>query len=456
MKYHFIGIGGIGMSGLAEYLAEKGHTVTGSDTTATVITERLEKTGIKVYYGHSESNLPEDTDIVVYTSAVKDRNPELQKAKELNIEFIKRAEMLGRIVNDKYLIAVSGTHGKTTTTAMIAKVLIEDGLDPTVFVGGSVDFLEGGASRTGKGKIAVVEADEYDRSFLTLRPDIIVITNLEKDHSDIYKNIEELKMTFKEFINLRKESSRIIAFGDDDNVRSILAEMNPDEVIYYGLENANQYRATEISEENYSTEYYQFTRNKTVGKVELSVKGKHNILNSLAAALATGFCGVTMQSFKKSIKKFKGVKRRLELVYKNGLEVYDDYAHHPTEVKASFDAVKNTTQGRIITVFQPHLYSRTAELFREFAESLKDNDIVLLLDIYPAREEKIEGISSELIFNEFKKISKNEIIYVHNPEILNSQLYAVSLTGDTIIFQGAGNVTEYCKSFVNYLKEKRG
>lgn len=456
MKYYFIGIGGIGMSGLAEYLAQKGHIVTGSDTTGTIITERLEKKGIKIFYGHSGSNLTEDTDIVVYTSAVKQDNPELKKAKELNIEFIKRAEMLGRIVNDKYLIAVSGSHGKTTTTAMIAKVLIEDGLDPTVFVGGSIDFLEGGASRTGKGKIAIVEADEYDKSFLTLRPDIIIITNLEKDHSDIYKNIEELKMTFKEFINLRKESSRVIAFGDDENVRSILAEMNPDEVIYYGLENTNQYKATDIAEDSQGTEYYQFTGSKSIGKVELSVKGKHNVLNSLAAALASGFCGVTMQSFKKSIRKFKGVNRRLELVYKNGLEVYDDYAHHPTEVKSSFDAIKNTAKGRIITVFQPHLYSRTAEFFREFAESLKDNDIVLLLDIYPSREEKIEGVSSELIFNEFKNISKNEIIYVRNPEILNSQLYAVSSGDDTIIFQGAGNVTEYCKSFVNYLKEKRG
>lgn len=456
MKYFFIGIGGIGMSGLAEYLAAKGHYVCGSDSTRTIITERLERLGIKIFYGHDESNLPDDTDIVVYTSAVKSDIPELKKAKELNIEFIKRAEMLGRIVNDKYLIAVSGTHGKTSTTAMIAKVMVEDGLDPTVFVGGSVDFLEGGASRTGKGNIAIVEADEYDRSFLTLKPDIIVITNLEKDHSDIYKNIEELKMTFKEFINLRKESSKVIAFGDDDNVRSILADMSPNEVIYYGLENANQYQAVDISEEIHSTEYHQFTGKKSIGKIELNVKGKHNVLNSLAAALASGFSGVTMQSFKKSIKKFKGVSRRLELKYKNGLEVYDDYAHHPTEVRASFEAIKSTTQGRVITVFQPHLYSRTAEFFKDFAESLKDNDIVMLLEIYPAREERIEGVTSEMIFNEFKKISHNEIILVHNPEILNSQLYAVSTKGDTIIFQGAGNITDYCKSFVNYLKEKRG
>jgi len=384
-KVHLIGAGGIGMSGIAEYLAKKKFIVTGSDANPGQITKRLEKFSVKISKGHAESNLPDDTELVIYTSAVKDDNEELQKAKRLNITTVKRAEALGNIVNDKFLIAVSGTHGKTTTTAMIAKVLIDSKNDPTVFVGGNLEFLNGGTSRIGKSEIAVVEADEYDRSFLTLKPDIIVITNIEADHLDIFKDLDDIKSCFGKFISNGKQGLKVIGCGDDENILSVLSASK--QKILYGFNKNNNYRITDISYNERGLTY-------NLGKVEirLNVLGRHNILNSAAAYIVADEFKVSDEGFNDSIKTFTGVKRRLELKFNKGIKVYDDYAHHPTEVKASLEALKKNHKGRIITVFQPHLYSRTRDFYKEFGEAFSIADVLMLMKIYPAREKELKGM----------------------------------------------------------------
>ena len=254
-KVYLIGIGGIGMSGIAEYLVRQNFIVSGSDITLTEITQRLERFGVTVFKAHHENNLSDDTDLVIYTSAVKEDNEELKKAKRLKIKLMKRAEILGLIVNDMYLIAVSGSHGKTTTTAMITKVLIDNDYDPTVFVGGSLDFLEGGSSRIGKSKYAVVEADEYDKSFLTLISDLIVVTSIEIDHTDIYESVEDLKKNFKKFIDKRKTNSKIVGLGDDKNVVEVLASYPKKEKVLYGFGAGNNVKAENVKQDNGSVRF---------------------------------------------------------------------------------------------------------------------------------------------------------------------------------------------------------
>jgi UDP-N-acetylmuramate--alanine ligase len=446
-KVYLIGIGGIGMSGIAEYLARQYFEVSGSDITLSDITRRLKDFGINIFEGHHESNLSDDTDLVIYTSAVKDDNEEIKKAKKLNIRMMKRAEMLGHIVNDLYLISVSGSHGKTTTTAMISKVLIDNNYDPTVFVGGSLDYLEGGTSRIGKSKYAVVEADEYDKSFLTLSSDLIIVTSIEKDHTDIYEDVEDLKNNFMKFCNKRKINSKIIGYGDDNIVVDVLSSYPESEKVFYGVGKNNDIKIENIKQNNSNINF------STQGvEIELNVPGDHNALNATAAMIASSEIGIDINSFRKSIKKYSGVQRRLELKYNEKIKVYDDYAHHPTEVKASLKALRRTSPGRIITIFQPHLYTRTNDFYCEFAGALMECDILILAKIYPAREQEIEGVSSDLIFKEFKKISDKKVYYLDEFNRIIEKLDGTVEEGDLIVFQGAGDVTNLCDIYVKHLR----
>ncbi|MBK8552732.1 MAG: UDP-N-acetylmuramate--L-alanine ligase [Ignavibacteria bacterium] len=463
-KVHLIGIGGIGMSGIAEYLARKMYEVSGSDMTLSPVTERLGKFDIKIYEGHNENNLSEDCEVVIYSSAVKDDNPELQKAKRLNKKIVKRAEALGSIVNDKFVIAVSGTHGKTTTTAMIAKILIESKLDPTVFVGGNIDFLEGSSSRIGQSKLAVVEADEYDRSFLQLNSNIIVITNIDEDHLDIYKDIEDIKDNFRKFIQNGKPGLKIIACGDDKNVLETVKEFENKKL--YGFKKNNDY----IIE---NTGYGKKSITYSIGGDDIRIKvlGDHNILNSAASYIVAEHFNIEDEKLNTSLETFYGVKRRLELKYDNGIKIYDDYAHHPAEVKASLDAVKRTNPGRMITVFQPHLYSRTRDFHKEF-EAFSGTDILILAKIYPAREKEIKGVSSEMILKEYRNsvtghgkdsggsngISKEKNQngkYIENRDKILDELEKIIVDGDVVIFQGAGDITDLCSKFVKRVRSKQ-
>ncbi|MCX6165030.1 MAG: UDP-N-acetylmuramate--L-alanine ligase [Ignavibacteriae bacterium] len=447
---HFIGIGGIGMSGIAEYLVRKGFTVSGSDSTFSEITHKLSAIGVKIFEGHNESNLSEDTDLVVYSAAIKDDNPELFKARNLGINTIKRAKMLGEIVNDKKLIAVSGTHGKTSTTAMIAKILIDCNLDPTVFVGGTTDFLEGGNSRIGNGEYAVVEADEYDRSFLTLKPDFAVITNIDLDHTDIYKNLDDLKNSFSEFLSNGKENLKVIGFGDDRNIIDVMKLMQNKNCFTYGFGKNNDY----VIDESYLTgSKIKFDINNNY--IELSVPGRHNILNASAAYIIGELLGVDKECVIGKLKSFYGVNRRLELKYNKEIKVYDDYAHHPTEIEYSFNAIKEIAKSRVITVFQPHTYTRTRDFYEGFAYALKNNDVTILTDLYPAREKEINGVSSKLIYDKLMLINKNKIFYEKSFHNVIKKLDEIIKENDTIIFQGAGDITDLCNLYVKKLNERR-
>ncbi|MEI7483320.1 MAG: UDP-N-acetylmuramate--L-alanine ligase [Ignavibacteriota bacterium] len=439
---HFIGIGGIGMCGLAEYLLIKGYKVTGSDSTKTFITERLEKKGAKVTYSHSADNISKGVHLVVYTSAVKKDNPEYKKALALKINTIKRAVLLGELVNGLNLIAVSGTHGKTSTTSMIANILIKSGIDPTVFVGGNLDVLGGASYRIGKGKWAVVEADEYDRSFLTLKPNIIVVNNIELDHIDIYKNEKSLKTAFRSFLSNLKEEGTIVANYDDKNVRELVDPVD-EVVIDFGIKGTNV-----ISNVKMSAAKTTFSLNDF--KVELGIPGYHNVYNASAAICATIFAAKSANIFR-SLKDFKGVNRRLELKYdKINLEVYDDYGHHPSEVLSSLKSLKDIDRKRLIVVFQPHTYSRTKQFYKEFAKSLSVADKVYLLPVYAAREKAMKGVSSKLIYNLIKK----DKCLVENENNLYADLRKSLRKGDRVVFQGAGDVTNMCDKFIKGIKTK--
>jgi len=436
------------MSGLAEYLVKKGFEVSGSDSAPGDITERLAGFGVKIFEGHDSENISKEIDLVVYSAAIKEDNPELARTIKLGIKNVKRAVMLGEIVNDKFLIAVGGTHGKTSTTAMIAKVLIDCDTDPTVFVGGTVDFLEGGNSRIGNGKYAVVEADEYDRSFHALKPDIAIITNIDLDHTDIYKDLDDLKDAFKKFIKNGKDNCCVIGFGDDRNVTDVADSIKNKCTYTYGFGKQNNY----VIDESYLDDSkIRYGINNEF--VELSVPGKHNVLNSAAAYITGRLIDLEPGMAARSLRSFFGVNRRLELKYENDIKVYDDYAHHPTEIEYSFGAVKEISGSRIITVFQPHTYTRTRDFSGGFANALKDNDVTILVDLYPARESAIEGVSSGMIYDKMKMISKNSVYYEKSFDSVLNKLDEIIQKNDTVIFQGAGDITNLCNLFVKKIKK---
>lgn len=441
------------MSGLAEYFLLNGYKVSGSDMAESHITQRLAGLGALIHIGHSEKNITPGLDTVVYTSAVKSGNAEVDKANELGIRTVRRAEMLGEIVNDKYLIAVSGTHGKTTTTAMIGKLLIDAGLDPLIFVGGNVSLFDGGASRIGKGKYAVVEADEYDRSFLALKPDITVITNIDEDHLDIYKDLNEIKDTFKLFCEKSKYGAYMVYCGDDTNIKSFINSLNR-EKLSYGFDEKNYLKIMDYTVKPDSLNFdIMNSHNKYTG-VELNLIGRHNALNSTACFAVSKVLEISFDKYKESIKQFKTVDRRLQLMYDSrGIKVYDDYAHHPAEIASSLKGLRETGTSRIITVFQPHLFTRTRDFYKEFAKELSTADEVILLDIYPAREKPIEGITSELIFNELVSMDKKPEYFKDRNEVTKMLLNEVK-PGDVVVFQGAGDVTNLCSEFVSKLQQK--
>lgn len=436
---HFIGIGGIGMCGLAEYLLVKGFRVTGSDITRTGITDRLVKKGAKIKYGHKAGNIGKDVSLVVYTSAVKTDNPEYAAAVERNIRTVKRAFLLGEIVNGKILIAVSGTHGKTSTTSMIAKILIDAKYDPTVFVGGNLDFLGGAAYRIGKSRYAVVEADEYDRSFHTLKPSIAVITNIELDHTDIYKNENEIVESFRVFADSLKPNGYFVTNGDDSNIRKVMKGRICRRADF-GKRTINK-----ISTVKTDAEGITFKLNDI--RIKLGIIGRHNVYNASSAFIAGSILGIKATVILKSLASYPGVKRRLELIYDKAYSVYDDYAHHPTEVSSSLKSMVEIKKGRLIVIFQPHTYSRTGIFYGDFAKALSVADVVYLLPVYAAREMPVKGVTSKLIYNELRK-DGTECRLMKGPGDLLKALGKGVKKDDCVVFQGAGDVTNYGRIFI--------
>jgi UDP-N-acetylmuramate--alanine ligase len=451
-KIHFIGIGGIGMSGIAEILLDQGFSVTGSDKQLSEITERLEKLGAKVYEGHSPEHIEPDVDVVVYSSAVKMDNPEVQEAIRRKIPLIRRAEMLAELMRLKYGISIAGTHGKTTTTSMVGLILIEGGFDPTVVVGGVLRDLGGTNARLGHGNFIVVEADEFDRSFLQLTPTIAVITTLEPEHLDCYSSVEELKNAFIDFANKVPFYGFVVLCLDEPMIQDIMPKIKK-KIVTYGLNAQADVQAIDPEFSGRKASYTLIYKGKDYGRINLQVPGIHNIKNSLAGIAVGMELGIEFEKIKKAVERFRGVYRRFEIRAEvNGIIVVDDYAHHPTEIRAVLQAAKDGWKRRIVAVFQPHLYSRTRDFYLDFGRSFFNADVCVLTDVYPAREEPIEGVSGKLIADAARDFGHKDVHYVPNKMELADYVLGLVKSGDMVIFMGAGDITKICGEFIKKLE----
>jgi UDP-N-acetylmuramate--alanine ligase len=451
-KIHFIGIGGIGMSGIAEILLDQGFSVTGSDKQLSEITERLEKLGAKVYEGHSPEHIEPDVDVVVYSSAVKMDNPEVQEAIRRKIPLIRRAEMLAELMRLKYGIGIAGTHGKTTTTSIVGLILIEGGFDPTVIVGGVLRDLGGTNARLGHGNFIVVEADEFDRSFLQLTPTIAVITTLEPEHLDCYGSVEELKNAFIDFANKVPFYGFVVLCLDEPMIQDIMPKIKK-KIVTYGLNAQADVQAIDPEFSGRKASYTLIYKGKDYGRINLQVPGIHNIKNSLAGIAVGMELGIEFEKIKKAVERFKGVYRRFEIRAEvNGIIVVDDYAHHPTEIRAVLQAAKDGWKRRVVAVFQPHLYSRTRDFYLDFGRSFFNADVCVLTDVYPAREEPIEGVSGKLIADAARDFGHKDVHYVPNKMELADYVLGLVKSGDMVIFMGAGDITKICGEFIKKLE----
>ena len=440
LRIHFIGIGGSGMSGLASILLDSGYKISGSDIVTSKITKRLADKGVIIFEGHNENNV-EEADLVVISSAISESNSEIRGAIDRKITIIKRAEMLARLMNNKYGIAVAGTHGKSTTASMISLLLEKSGFDPTVIVGGELNNFKNNA-KLGKGNYIVVEADESDGSFLELNPHMAVVTNIEDDHLDYYGNMENILKDFKKFIDKVPDNGRVILCKDCDNVKG-LAKQYRRSHISYGIFTEADLMAKDIELDKLNSKSKIYWQGVKIGELYLKVAGYHNILNALAAIVVAQELGISFIEIAKILETFQGVHRRMEIVANldDKILILDDYAHHPTEIKATLSALRSSWQDRrIIAVFQPHRYSRTKLLAEKFGKAFFDADCVIINDIYSANESPIFGISGETIFKEVKKSNHRKVKYLPYKEDILSYLSEIVRPGDIIITMGAGDI----------------
>jgi UDP-N-acetylmuramate--alanine ligase len=437
---HFVGIGGIGMSGIAEVLAKAGLKVSGCDLKPSAATELLRSRGISVVMGHDPAHLA-GVDMVVFTSAVRGEHAEVDEARRRGVTVIRRAELLGHIVNDKRAVGVSGTHGKTTTSAMIALVLEEAGLDPTVLVGGMVRNFGGNAKR-GAGEFLVVEADEYDRTFHQLHPEVAVVTNIEADHLEYYGSFDAIVEAFGIFIDGLKPGGVVIACIDDPAVRDLVARIKGKRVVTYGRDASADVKPVRVRFAGRETSFDV----PGMRSFKLFVPGEHNVQNALAAIAVGRELGISADVIAAGLAKFMGVDRRFQILgHFSGAIVVDDYAHHPTEIRATLTAARSGyPDRRIVALFQPHLYSRTRDFAHEFAESLREADVALVAPIYAAREKPIDGISSRLIAEALDGI---EFLEGSNQEI-ETEMRKRLEPNDIFITMGAGDVHEIAESLV--------
>lgn len=443
---HFVGIGGSGMSGIAEVLINLGHNVSGSDIKKTDITEHLKSIGATVHIGCHNAKNVKDANVVVTSTAISKDNPEVIAALSKKIPIIPRIEMLAELARLKYSVTIAGTHGKTTTTSLTSLVLDEGGFDPTIIIGGRLKNLKTSA-RLGKGDFIVVEADESDGSFLKLSPVISVVTNIDNDHLGYYGNMDNLKDAFVKHINSVPFYGVAVICCDDKVIREISPKITR-KYITYGLTGNPDIKAYNINIRKEYTEFDVLYRGKKLGNVCINVPGRHNVLNSLAAIGVGLWLGIPFFLIAGAIKKFEGVRRRLEIKgEKNGIMIIDDYGHHPTEVMATIKAIKDFwPKRRLIVLFQPHRYTRTQRLFEAFGKSFKGVDLVEVLNIYPAGEKSIEGVTSNLIL---KSLRNNKQAA---EKFLNLKTFSKILSkGDIVLTLGAGDVWEKGEELLNMI-----
>ncbi len=445
---HFIGIGGSGMNGIAQVLLNQGFFITGSDLKESQTVENLRNMGAKIYIGHRPENV-EGADVVVYSSAVKEDNVELLRAKELGIPTIPRGEMLAELMRFKYGIAISGSHGKTTTTSMIGTILGKTGLDPTVVIGGKLEAY-GSNARLGQGDFLVTEADESDGSFLKLTPTIVTINNIDVEHLGFYKDLEDIKKAFIEFANKVPFYGAVAVNIDDPNTSSIIPFIEK-KVIKFGLSKEADIKGHDLK---LVDGRYKFKVND-FGEIHLSIPGKHSVYNALAAISVALELEVPFCVIKESLENFKNANRRFEIKYDNGIIVIDDYAHHPTEIKATLLAAKEMfPDRRIITVFQPHRYSRVSSLFEEFSKSFDIPDITFITEIYSAGEKPIKGITGENLAKIIKEKNKKDVFYCKDIEECFKAVKSIIKDKDVVLILGAGNITQLSNKLSEYLKSK--
>ena len=426
------------MSALANILLRNSFQITGSDLALTEVTSQLTSMGATIYQGHASEHIG-DAEVVVYSSAVPDENPELEAARSRNIPAIPRAEMLAELMRMKFGVAIAGTHGKTTCTSMAGTILIRGGLDPTVIVGG-ISPLFGSNARIGSSEFLVAEADEYDRSFLKLTPTIAVITSLELEHLDCYSGLDDLKEAFSQFANMVPFYGSVILCLDEPEVQDLIPRLHRP-ILTYGLNPQSEIRAANIQILENRATFEVIAFGKTLGAIELSVPGEHNVKNSLAAIAIGLELDVSYEDIALGLKDFTGVKRRFEILYRgDDFMVVDDYAHHFTEIKATLAAAKAGYDRRIVAVFQPHLYSRTRDFHREFGSAFHQAEALIVAPIYPAREEPIEGVSGELIVKAAKDAGHRDAEYIDDRSQILEVIQNKIRPGDIIITMGAGDI----------------
>ncbi len=450
---HMVGVGGIGMSSIAEVLLARGFRVSGSDLKKSEVTDHLEALGAVVHEGHAAEHVT-DADVVVYSSAVRpDHNPETVEAQRRLIPIIKRAEMLGELMRMKYGIGVAGTHGKTTTTTMVGLVAKEAGFDPTIIVGGKVAVF-GSNAVSGEGDVIIVEADEYDRTFLRLTPALAVITNIEADHLDVYADLDDIKRAFVEFANTVPFFGAAILCLDDAHARDIVGELGR-RVVTYGTSRQATVRAENIEQAGAATQFDVYQGSERLGGVTLHAPGLHNVRNALAAVAVGLELDVPFTSIARALAQYTGVDRRFQIKGSaRDTLVVDDYAHHPTEIAATLAAAaKGWPERRVVAVFQPHLYSRTRDLADDFARAFYDADVLVLTDIYGAREEPLDGVDGHLLVDLARRYGHRDVHYVPDKAELPAFLVGLTRPGDLVVTMGAGDVWRYGQAFLDQLTD---
>ena len=447
---HFVGIGGIGMSGIAEVLHNLGYHISGSDLKETEVTRRLHTLGCEISYGHRKENVKE-ADVVVVSSAIRNGNPEVEVAEQRLIPVIPRAEMLAELMRMKYGVAIAGTHGKTTTTSLIATVLAAGGLDPTVVIGGRLNSI-GSNARLGQGEYLVAEADESDGSFLKLMPTIAVVTNIDPEHLDYYHGIEEIKETFLGFLDKIPFYGLAVLCLDHPNIQSLIPRLKK-RFTTYGLTTQADFQAKEIVFEGLSTSFDVIHHQQEIGRLKIRMPGLHNVYNSLAT-LATAFeLDVPFKTVQETLCDFSGIQRRFQIKgEKKGILIVDDYGHHPVEIMATLKAARSGWERRIVAVFQPHRYTRTQALFHEFLTAFNDANILILTDIYPAGEDRIEGVGAKALVEGIREYGHKDVTYIPDKKEIVDHLLRIVTRGDLVITLGAGDIWQVCDELVRRLE----
>ncbi len=447
---HFVGIGGIGMSGIAEVLLNLKYTVTGSDLNVTDTTQRLSALGARIFQGHRKDHIG-NADVVVTSTAVRSNNPEVQEAHRRGIPVIPRAEMLAELLKMKFSVAISGSHGKTTTTSMISTILAHGGLDPTMVIGGKLGSI-GSNAKLGDGAVIVAEADESDGSFLKLSPNLAVITNIDREHLDHYRDIDEIKDAFLRFANSVPFYGVTVLCTDNDHVREILPRIKR-KVLTYGINEPADYRAEHIRPEKRGSRFEVIEKNISLGEVVLNVPGRFNVANALAAIGVAREFDLPFDAIREGMSLFTGAQRRLEVKASvNGVTIVDDYGHHPTEIRETLAAAKQVWPHRLIVIFQPHRFSRTQALFPEFTECFEKADELILMDIYPAGEDPIAGVSSGGLQESLIARGQKNVLHIQAFDNIMEHLASIVRPKDTVITLGAGNVWKVGEALAERLK----